>query len=361
MVTLGQLFLVAQFGLPGAFTIVGLGPLKFGKPQDIIFLVVKRFLPFAIISVLLMKIYHLDLQLTILILVGYLILIPSQWVASAFQPHVSNLEFAGWRILPSLVQLVCIAFSYFSLQILDLHILVFSWLLATVVIAALTIIRLKRIVKRLNNIAVRDTLERVRVLSRSGFVAHIGVADIIRLETYLIPLVNPAYNSAKYFAVAGLANWSRVLVDGLSVSIFQKYTQLSFHAARELAMKRVIVVATFGISLLFVILPISNQLLRFAVGSKYESVFNLFFTLSATLLFSSLRRMYLDAFRTHGQSNTSFASKIEIQSWGISIPPILLLFTGRSLEIWAWSTCFSNLFALCFVIYRGQRWISVEN
>ncbi len=360
MVTLGQLFLLAQFGLPGAFTIAGLKPLKFGKLQDILLLVVKRFLPFAMVTVILMKIYNLSLQFTFLILIGYLILVPAQWILSAFQPHISNLEFAVWRILPTSVQLLFVLLGYISSQSLNLRILILSWLSANLAILVLASIRSKRIAVKYTSDNAQNMLETMSALGRRGFIAHIGISDIIRLEIFLVPLVYSANYSARYFAVAGLANWSRVLVDGLSISIFQRYTQLSFQAARKIALRRVIVTALFGISMLIAISPISTQIFIFAVGPSYESVYTLFISLSGALMFSSLRRMYLDAFRTHGNSNTSFASKIETLSWAISILPISLLILGIDFDTWASFTCFSNFFALCFLIYRGQRWNSVE-
>lgn len=360
MVLLGQIFLFAQLGLPGVLTITGLSPLKFAKKSEISQLMLRRFIPFAILTILICNLNRLDVQTSFITLLGYLTLIPAQWLISAFQKHVSNIEYSCWRILPTLFQLLSVFLGAIFIGILNLHFFVSCWFIGNLLVTILTIARSRRIGISNGEIHRGLSLGNVAQLGKSGFLPHIGVSDLIRLETYLIPLVEPVYSSAKYFAVVGLSNWTRILVDGLSISIIPKYVHLSFQEARALALRRTIYTFIITVFALVACLTLCENILQLVVSNKYGSVSGLFFAFSTALLLSSLRRMYLDAFRTHGLANSKAATRFEIQCWVISIIPLPILFSHSSMEMWAWLTLCSNFAALCFLVYRGQRWINAE-
>lgn len=354
MVSLGQIFVFIQLGLPGAFNVIGLGVLKLANKQQILLLLAKRSSPLFLFALLTNFLFDLNVWLTILVFLGYLTLIPNQWITNAFQGYVSNIEFAMWRIMPTGLQLAFIICLESIEPSWTLRLFLEIWSLSIAMTFILVCLRYKRVTPQQASIVSSISLNEVESIGRSGFIAHIGLSDILRVENYLIPFLKPVNYSANYFVIGGLANWPRVLIDGLSTGYFPSYKSLDFEKARNLALKRVIGTISLASIAIFVVRPYGDGLLQACLGFRYGHVFDLFIAFSLTVLFSSARRMYLDSFRSQGESKSRMASRFEIQSWLISATSLPIVFTNASLGTWANVSAMTSLLSLIYLIKRGQ-------
>lgn len=359
MVSLGQILLFAQLGLPGAFNLRGIAALKYSNAVSISKLLLRRFLPFSLISFLFCLIYRMNPLFTAYVILGYLILMINQWVISSFQIHISNIEYAGWRIMSPLIQLLLIFITLRNFGYINILGFIFCWLISNLMQFIVAFMRYKFIMVPENRSSNPYSLLEVVQLGRSGFLAHIGLADLIKLDILLIPFFQSTYFSAKYFALIGLANWSRVLVDGMAVGYIQHYGSIAIVEAKKKATSRIFYIVLVVILGLLSAWPIGNKLITRVISSKYGSIYPLFVTFSLIVLFSSLRRFYLDAFRSHGIKTSKIANRIEVLSWLISIVPIPILLFDSSIEVWGYASMIANLVALLFALYLGKKYDSI--
>jgi hypothetical protein len=355
MVSLGQLFVFIQFGTPGAFNSVGLAIFKSLTLYDIWRFFLKKLLGLSLATSFVAFFFNLPPLASFVAFLGYSALIPLQWLVNGFQKHVSNLEYSFWRVLSTSIQLVIVLLYYSTERSFTLFFFVEFWCISNVLSLALLIVRFANIKFRLLEVQAEYSLIDISKAGRTGLVAHIGLNDLIKLENFLIPFFLPVIYSAHYFAIGGLANWPRLIIDSLALSYFHDYKSQSIAAGRKSALRRLCIVLVSTLSILAIMKPIGDEVLESILGPQYASVFNLFYAMSAMTLLSSGRRMYLDSFRAHGDVQSIIASKLETRSWLISLISLPTVFYSDSIIFWAWSSAFTNLVALIYLIRKGNR------
>ena len=354
MVTIGQFFVLTQMGMPGALNVSGLYAIKSGKIRQILIEFLKRAGVFTLATVALFEIFELDSDTTIMILVGYLVSIPMQWIIGGFQTHMNNWEHAIWRLGPTFVQFIILLTFLRSRDTLELFSFVEIWLIANVVLFFMSAYRYSRLELGANENLESSNIKTVSKLGQSGFIAHIGLSDLIKFENYLIPLLKPVFYSANFFAVGGLANWPRILIDGLATAYLPEYKKMNLEDAKILAARRVSRIVLVCTILLLISKPFGEYLMNLLLGVRYRSGYDLFIILSLSTLFAGSRRLYLDAFRSHGGRSSIFASKLEFRSWLISLSSIFILLGPFSIYSWAAVSAFTNFVSLLYLI-KGWR------
>jgi hypothetical protein len=355
MVALGQLFVLIQFGTPGAFNSIGLAVFKSSTPYDIWRFFLRKFMGLSLATCSVALFFDLPPLVSFIAFLGYSALIPLQWLVNGFQKHVSNMEYSFWRVLSTSIQFVIVLLFYISERDLTLVLFVEFWCISNFLSLTLLIVRFANINFQLLEVQANYSLLGILKVGRTGLVAHIGLNDLIRLENFLIPLFLPVFYSAHYFAVGGLANWPRLIVDSLALSYFHDYKSQSMAAGRKSALRRLCIVLFSTLSILAMIKPIGDEVLESILGPQYAMVFNLFYAMSAMTLLSSGRRMYLDSFRAHGDVQSMIASKLETRSWLISLISLPTIFYSDSIIFWAWSSVFTNFVALIYLVRKGNR------
>jgi len=355
MVTLGQLFVWVQFGAPGAFNSIGLATLKASRVNTLFQFFIRKDLYLVFIICVAALIFELPSVACLIVFLGYSSLLPLQWIVNGIQKHVSNIEYSFWRILFTNIQFLILLYYYSAKIDLTLIRFIEIWCFSNFLSLVLVLVRFFYIEIQLRDIRENISLSHVSIVGKSGLVAHIGLSDLIRLENFLIPLFLPTIYSANYFAVGGLANWPRLIIDSVSLSYFHGYKSLSLAAGRRSASKRLGIIFFGTILILTTLQPFGDKILESILGSQYSSAYNLFFALSAMTLLSSGRRMYLDSFRAHGKVQSQIASKLELKSWIISLTSLPSIFYSDSIVFWAWSSVASNSFAVLYLIRKGNR------
>jgi hypothetical protein len=182
-----------------------------------------------------------------------------------------------------------------------------------------------------------------------GGIAHVGLSDLLRLEQYLVPAIKDNYFSAYYFAVGGLANWPRILIDGFATSYFQSYRNLSLTEARTIALRRARYIILGIIFVATLTLPILGYFSSNLLGSRYSNYLWIYYFMTLTVAFNSGRRLILDYLRIASDQYAKKASNYEALAGSFQLVGLLFLLLDVSLMQWSIVAFFFSLVSFCLL------------
>lgn len=350
-VTLMQILMVIQLGLPGAFNIVGIDFFRGDFKKDLYLLYGSR-ISFFIGSLIIFS-YISDKTglLVFFAVVSGIFLIPAQWILNALQKDVSLKIFALLRLVPVICQLFALLIVR-ALGHINLNSYLLCWIFGNIVHLLVLAIIMRNSVLTGSKKAAQHNFFDFKKLAIAGFIPHVSLQEILRLELILIPIIkNPLY-AASFFIVIGISNWTKSICDSIAIVNFKSYRhhmnliEISLHIKK--ITRQVIIVAILGT---FINMIIFRFLLHF-LPSVYQSIFwgVVPFTLGAT--FSAARRLYLDLLRSGGAATSRDASRIELYSFLPILIATLMLFFNLSLNIWACTWCIATFLGLVITIWR---------
>ena len=350
----GNIFLLTQFSMSGALNVVGVyAYYKQGKNR-IIELIWKRIMLIFFAICLLTLFYNLQLSYSLLCLCGFSLLSVIQTYTNSFQPHLSQAEYACWRI----VQVIFYTFFLFSFVLsnhyqLDLFNALAIWAFSNLIVCVLLHFRFQRIRMTLpiNDLLSSDDFKG----ASKGAIAHIGLHDLLKIEQYLIPAFKDVNFSAYYFAVGGLANWPRILIDGFATSFFQSYRNLDMVTARKISLKKSKIVILGTVAFATITLPVFDYFSSYLLGSRYSEYLWIYYFSTLGITLNSGRRLVLDHLRIAGTREAKFATKLELLSGSFQISSVAFLFLDLSLTQWSAISLIFSMFSLLLLILALQR------
>ncbi len=351
-VTLSQVLLYAQAGAPGSFSRFGLYSLRGHRRISFLKEVFKR--QILMVSVQLVMCFFLGFPfiLTFQFVLGYLIILPLQWILNGFQKHIRTNEFAVWRVAPYGLQLIfyVIAFSYGHSDLLESFVL--SWIIANLFVLIFALVRAFSIGVTSSESA--DISEVLKV-GRKSFVSHVGLQDILKVEYFLIPFLSDSLIPEYFFAIGGLAIWPKVLIDGYAISKFYDYKKLSFSDANFKAKANMFKIIASLLFFLVLSLPIIWLALHFSLGQKYPLAMTVFLLLSIQSIFIYARRVYLDFIRSEFPQFLGKASRIEMICFTVSSLSLIPIVLALPLEFWSVTSAVTGILSLVTLIYLTRK------
>lgn len=318
-VALMQILMVSQLGLPGAFGIIGVAPFrKFGFHKFLV-LYLLRISWFLLAILIFTSIYQGNYLVVLLAFVNALLLIPAQWLMNALQKNMGRNEFFALRITPSCVQLILVL----TLSILNLENLrnfLLAWIIGTLFYLFLCIVFLMRVMGAEFIGESPQEFRDIVKLGYAGFLPHVSIQEILRIEIILLPLLKDTTFVASYFAIIGVATWPKAICDSVAVANFPKLQSLVDPISRGRFLHRISMQIQFLLIISFVLNFFVMLVLRKIYPSEYTSTVWAILPLTISSVLSSSRRLYLDMLRSQHKESAIHATKIEL----ISFLPILL-------------------------------------
>lgn len=353
-VTIMQVLMVAQLGLPGSFSIFGAHVMMKLKFSWLLRTLLLKMLIIAVILGIYTFFQRIELSVIILILTNSVVLIPAQWLYNSLQQHLKRDLFFLLRFTPSLLQFF-IVLIISALNIQSLNTFLISWVLSNLIFLITSIIFFKA--KTHKTVKISD-LNSFKILIRNGyagFIPHVSIQEILKLEYVLIPVLKSPIFSASYFAIIGIASFPKIICDSVAVSNFNILLK-SDKTVKISLINRIII----QVILILMIAILVNLFLLFQITRVFPLQYqpNLWaiipFTLFAT--FSSSRRMFLDILRASGEIASRKATSIEI----IAFIPILVtnffLLSEINLIQWSYLVALASLLGLLITFMKVKKY-----
>lgn len=350
-VTLMQILMVIQLGLPGAFNIVGSSFFRGDFKRDLYLLYGSR-VSFFIGSLIIFS-YISDKSglLIFFAVVSGIFLIPAQWILNALQKDVSLEIFALLRLIPVFFQL----FALLTVRTLDhihLNSYLLCWIFGNIVNFLVLVIIMRMSALTQSKKAAQYSFFDFKKLAISGFIPHVSLQEILRLELILIPIIKSPLYAASFFIAIGISNWTKSICDSIAIVNFESYRNDMNFTEKSLHIKKItwqiIIIAISGT---FINMIIFRFLLHFLPNVYYYIFWGIVpFTLGAT--FSAARRLYLDLLRSGGAAASRVASKIELYSFLPILIATSMLFLNLSLNTWACIWSIATFLGLLITIWR---------
>jgi hypothetical protein len=350
-VTLMQILMVIQLGLPGAFNIIGSGVFRREFKKDLYYLYGSR-VSFFIGSLIIFSYISDKTGLLIFFAItSGIFLIPAQWILNALQKDVSLEIFALLRLIPVIFQL----FALLIVRILDhiqLNSYLLCWIFGNIINFLVLVIIVRMSALTQSQKATQYSFFDFKKLAIAGFIPHVSLQEILRFELILVPIIKSPLYAASFFIVIGISNWTKSICDSIAIVNFKSYRNDMNFSEKSLQIKKIhrqIVTIAFSGTLINVIL--FRFLLHF-LPNVYHSIFwgVVPFTLGAT--FSAARRLYLDLLRIGGVATSRGASKIELYSFLPILIATSMLFFNLSLNTWACIWSIATFLGLLITIRR---------
>ena len=346
-VLLAQGFILIQGGLPGSINTLGFGPFVNSTKSEVTLFGMQRIVPIVFVSVLLCYLYNLPSFTFILTSLTYSLLAIYQWISNGLQKFVTNLEYAFIRMISATSFLVLLIVQKY-LSEFSFEKTIIAWFLSISIGLTYSVIRLKRLSFKidLGNTSLKD----LKSYARKGFIAHISFQDLFRLETLVIPFLLSEKQVALYFAVLGLSQWPKVIIDGIANGSIQRYPSMGKLQAFKAGQRTMNITFVSLMTISLITIPFQTFLIQKMIGDIYPAAADLYLLLMLSSILNYARRLQLDALRTHSPNGAVVASKIEILIGSLVSMSIIFLFVTRSLNLWA--IALLSFSALGFVINK---------
>lgn len=356
-VTLMQILMVIQLGLPGAFNIVGSSFFLKDFKKDLYLLYASRVSLFIGSLIIFSYISHKNGLLIFCSVLSGIFLVPAQWLLNALQKDISLEIFSLLRLMPIFFQLFALltARAFYHKH---LYTYLLCWIFGNIVNFLILVIIMRMRVLTQNRKAAQYSFFEFKKLAISGFIPHVSLQEILRLELFIIPIVKSPLYAASFFILMGVSNWTKTICESIAIVNFKLYRNGINLFEKSLQIKRIkkqiIIVAISGT---FINMIIFKSLLYF-LPSAYHSIFwgVVPFTLGAT--FSASRRLYLDLLRSGGVVSSKRASQIELYSFLPILIATLLLFLNSSLNAWVTIWSIAAFLGLLITIGKVTRYES---
>ena len=335
-VALMQILMIAQLGLPGAFGITGLSPFRKFSFRKFLKLYLLRTFWFLLAILIFTALLQGNFIVTLYAFLNGLLLIPSQWVMNALQKTIPRNKFFLLRLTPTCVQFILV-FSLFILKLENLQNFLLVWIIGNLVylLACLKIIK-----KVMANYFIDDStkdLSEIVKMGYAGFIPHISIQEILRIDILLLPLLKDPAFTASYFVIVGVATWPKAICDAIAVANFPTIMSLKEPIPRSRFLQRitmqirVVLLASFLVNF-FIMLG-----LRKIYPSEYTTTIWAIIPLTISSVMSSSRRLYLDLLRSRSKEYAMHATKIELISFLPTLASYFLLFS--KLNLLEWTNC----------------------
>ena len=349
-VTIMQVLLISQLGLPGSFSIFGFHIFKKIKLTWLLRLWLSKLSFIGIAVGFYLNSQAFDYFVAVLVLLNCAILIPAQWIFNSLQQYVSRNNFFLLRLVPSVTQL-SIVLAIHSLKIQNLRNFLISWVLSNIIflLVSLRVCQIKMQVFSAS--PDRSVFKKLLKNGYAGFIPHISIQEILKIEYLLIPLVKSPLFSASYFAIVGISSWPKAICDSVAISNFNTILKTDTFRKSD-HIRRVL----FQISIILFSAILINLCVLFEVTTIFPNHYksNLWaiipLTLSAT--FSSSRRLFLDILRVKGEFEAKKATSIEIAAFIPIFAANIFLFVDISLVTWSYFVAIASLFGLLITIMK---------
>lgn len=350
-VTLMQVLMIIQLGLPGAFNIVGSSFFKVDYARDFYSLYRVRIMAFISVAIVFYLVSHKSALIIFCAIISGVFLIPAQWLSNALQKDLPIEILALLRLIPVIFQLISLLIAR-ALNHGHLFGYLSSWIFGNIIyfVILAIVVNTRELAPGANDVQFKFT--DIKKLAISGFIPHVSLQEIFRLELFIIPIMKNQLYAASFFIVFGISNWPKLICDSVAITNFQNYKSGMSYLEKSVHIKRIskqVMLVALTSTLVNTIL--FRFLLRFFPISYHPVFWSVVpFTLGAT--FSASRRLYLDLLRSRGIKTSKYASRIE----ALSSLPILLavstLFFNWSLSSWSWVWCISTFIGLLVTFWK---------
>ena len=350
-VTLMQILMIIQLGLPGAFNIVGSRFFRLEYARDFFTLYGVRIISFISVVLVFYLVSHKGAPVIFCAIISGVFLIPAQWLSNALQKDLPLEIFALLRLMPVFFQL----FSLLIVRALHhghLYGYLFSWIFGNIInFVILAIVVGMRVLQPATN-GAQYNFRDVKKLALSGFLPHVSLQEIFRIELFIIPAMKSPIYAASFFIVFGISNWPKSICDSIAIANFQNYKSRMSYLEKSVHIKKITrQVLTIALTGTLVNTILFKFLLRFLPVSYHPVFWSVIpFTLGAT--FSASRRLYLDLLRSRGIRTSKYASRIEVQSSMPILLAISTLFFNWSLITWSCVWSISTFIGLLITLWK---------
>ncbi len=354
-VALMQILMVSQLGLPGAFGITGPAPFrKFGFRKFLKLYLLRTFW-FLLTILIFTAFYQGNFLVAMFAFLNALLLIPSQWAMNALQKTIARNEFFLLRLTPTCVQFILVL-SLIILKLENLRNFLLVWIIGNLVFLLACFVILKR---EITDDFIDDSpkeLSDIVKLGYAGFIPHVSIQEILRIEILLLPLLKDPSFIASYFVIVGVATWPKAICDSVAVANFPIIQSLVEPISRKRFLQRIsmqvrVLLLTSFLVNFFVMLG-----LRKLYPSEYTSIIWAILPLTISSVLSSSRRLYLDMLRSQSKESAIRATKIEL----LSFLPILvcnfLLFSNLGLVEWTYCLVLASYLGFSITINRVKAY-----
>ena len=354
-VTLMQVLMVIQLGLPGAFSIVGSSFFREDFIKDLFLLYASRVSLFAGVLIIFIYISGESGLLIFCAFVSGIFLVPAQWILNALYKDISLEIYALLRLIPAFCQMLALltvrAFNY-----IDLNSYLLCWIFGNIFNFVVL-----RILKRMSTFpqsrkSAQYSFYNFKKLAISGFIPHVSLQEILRLELLIIPTLKSPMYSASYFIVIGISNWTKSICDSIAIANFKFYRNDMNFNEKSLQIKKINKqIMTIAISGTLINVIIFKFMLYF-LPNVYHYIFWGVVPITLGTTFSAARRLYLDLLRSDGVETSRRASKIELYSFFPILIATSMLFVNLSLITWASIWSMATFLGLMITIWKLTRY-----
>jgi len=354
-VTLMQILMVIQLGLPGAFNIVGSIFFREHFKKDLFILYASRVSLFIGSLIIFSYISEKSGLLILCAVISGIFIVPAQWILNALYNDVSLEFFALLRLIPVFFQLFALltvrTFSY-----MQLNPYLLCWIFGNIVNLLVLVIIMRMSKATQSKKAAQYSFFDFKKLAIAGFIPHVSLQEIFRLELIIIPIIKSPLYSASFFIVVGISNWTKSICDSIAIANFKSYksnmnsTEKFLHI--KMISRQIMIVAISGTLINMIILKFMLNFLPAVYHYIFWGVVPI--TLGAT--FSAARRLYLDLLRSGGITNSKSASKIELYSFLPILIATSMLFFDLPLNAWASIWSIATFLGLLITIWKLTRY-----
>jgi len=354
-VTLMQILMVIQLGLPGAFNIVGSIFFREHFKKDLFILYASRVSLFIGSLIIFSYISEKSGLLMLCAVISGIFIVPAQWILNALYNDVSLEFFALLRLIPVFFQLFALL-TVRSFGYMQINSYLLCWIFGNIVNLLVLVIIMRMSKATHSKKAAQYSFFDFKKLAIAGFIPHVSLQEILRLELIIIPIIKSPLYSASFFIVVGISNWTKSICDSIAIANFKSYKSNMNPAEKFLHIKmisrQIMIVAISGTLINMIIFKFMLNFLPAVYHYIFWGVVPI--TLGAT--FSAARRLYLDLLRSGGITNSKSASKIELYSFLPILIATSMLFFDLPLNAWASIWSIATFLGLLITIWKLTRY-----